>query len=68
MTNTGRGVDELRELKQIWLREDRELHEPNCWRWHHRCAIARLVATVEQLQESFSPTVAKSRKTPKRGV
>jgi hypothetical protein len=47
---------ELNEIKQIWTRANRNEHNQNCWRWHHDCAIARLIATIEQQQAEHQAT------------
>jgi hypothetical protein len=60
-------TQQLTELKNIWTKPNPnniEPHNNNCWRWHHQCAIQRLIATIEHLTTP-PPTKQPKPKQPK---
>ena len=54
----------LNEMKQIWIRADREKHTDNCWKWHPRCTIALLISMVETAERQNQQTQTTPQPTP----
>jgi hypothetical protein len=43
------------------LAEPQSTHSDDCWKWHHKCAIARIEET-EELREALKAALAESEK------